>query len=111
MYGTINTIRGGARIDQRSNKAKKQCPGIRDGREIYAFGSCSAQNVNVRWKSVTFEEEEEQGTRLPHDDPFLITAQLDHYLCKKILIHTGASVNVLFRNAWRALKRGSSKLT
>ena len=85
IYGTINTIRGGARIDQRSNKAKKQCPGSRDGREIFAFGSSSAQSVNSRWRSVTFEEEE-QGTGQPHEDPFLVTVQLDHYLCKKILI-------------------------
>ena len=30
---------------------------------------------------------------------FLVTAQLDHYLCKKILIDIGASVNVWKRVA------------
>ncbi|KAL6140230.1 hypothetical protein ACLB2K_058530 [Fragaria x ananassa] len=39
-----------------------------------------------------FKEEEEQGIRLANEDPFLITAQLDHYLYKKILIDTGADV-------------------
>ncbi len=53
--------------------------------------------MTTGWKSVTFLEEEEEGIR-PHEDPFLITLQLDHYITKKILVDTGASVNVLFRN-------------
>ena len=58
---------------------------------------------------MTFLEEEEEGIR-QHEDPFLITLQLDHYITKKILIDTGASVNVLFRSAWKRLRRGSNKL-
>lgn len=40
-----------------------------------------------------------------------MTLQLNHYITKKILIDTGASINVLFRSAWKGLKRGSHKLT
>nr|XP_004297909.2 PREDICTED: uncharacterized protein LOC101304378 [Fragaria vesca subsp. vesca] len=109
VYETINTIHGGSRIDNRSNKTKKQCTGSRDGREVFAFGSSSNQQVTTGWKSVTFLEEEKEGIR-PHEDPFLITLQLDHYITKKILVDTGASVNVLFRSAWKGLHRGSNKL-
>ncbi|XP_004308205.1 PREDICTED: uncharacterized protein LOC101307735 [Fragaria vesca subsp. vesca] len=109
VYGTINTIHGGSRIDNRSNKAKRQCTGSRDGREVFAFGSSNNQQVTTGWKSVTFLEEEEEGIR-PHEDPFLVTLQLDHYITKNILIETGASVNVLFRSAWKGLHRGSNKL-
>ncbi|KAL6180861.1 hypothetical protein ACLB2K_047520 [Fragaria x ananassa] len=45
-----------------------------------------------------------------HEDLFLITLQLDHYIMKKILIDTGASFNVLFRSAWKGLHRESNKL-
>ncbi|KAL6204958.1 hypothetical protein ACLB2K_022224 [Fragaria x ananassa] len=100
VYGTINTIHGGSCIDNRSNKAKQQCMGIRDGREVFAFGSSNNQQVTIGWKSVTFLEEEEEGIR-PHEDPFLITLQLHHYITKKILVDMGASVNVLFRSAWK----------
>nr|XP_011462142.1 PREDICTED: uncharacterized protein LOC101299850 [Fragaria vesca subsp. vesca] len=109
VYGTINTIHGGSRIDNRSNKAKKQCTGSRNGRDVFVFGSSSNQRVTTGWKSVTFLEEEEEGIRR-HEDPFLITLQLDHYITKKILVDTGASVNVLFRSGWKGLHRGSNKL-
>ncbi|KAL6181966.1 hypothetical protein ACLB2K_043389 [Fragaria x ananassa] len=54
-------------------------------------------------------EEEEEGIR-PHEDLYLVTTQLDCYTIKKIMIDIGASVNVLFRTAWRGLKRRSNKL-
>ena len=87
VYGTINIIHGGSRIDNMSNKAKKQCTGRRDGREVFAFGDSNNQRVTTGWKSITFLEEEEEGIR-PHEDPFLITLQLDHYITKKILVDT-----------------------
>ncbi|XP_004297857.1 PREDICTED: uncharacterized protein LOC101306229 [Fragaria vesca subsp. vesca] len=102
VYGTINTIHNGSRIDNRSNKAKNQCTGRRDGREVFAFGSSNNQQVTTGWKSITFLEEEEEGIR-PHEDPFLITLQFDHYITKKILVDTGALVKVLFRSAWNGL--------
>ncbi|XP_004298152.1 PREDICTED: uncharacterized protein LOC101300818 [Fragaria vesca subsp. vesca] len=90
VYETINTIHGESRIDNRSNKAKKQCTRSRDGQEVFAFWSSSNQQMTTGWKSVTFLEEEEEGIRR-HEDPFLITLQLDHYIPKKILVDTGAS--------------------
>ncbi|XP_004295300.1 PREDICTED: uncharacterized protein LOC101307475 [Fragaria vesca subsp. vesca] len=104
-----NTIHGRFRIDNRSNKAKKQCTGLRDGQEVFTFRSSNNQQVTTSRKSVTFLEEEEERIR-PHEDPFLVTLQLDHYITKKIFDNTGASVKVLFRSAWKRLHRGSNKL-
>ncbi|XP_004306247.1 PREDICTED: uncharacterized protein LOC101311121 [Fragaria vesca subsp. vesca] len=85
---------------------RRRGSGLRDDQH-YPWGST---HVKVSWRSVTFEEGKEQGIRQPHEDPFLVTAQLDHYLFKKILIDIGASVNVLFKNAWQALRRGNNKV-
>ena len=71
VFRMINTIYGASRIDNMSNKAKKQCTGSMDGREVFVFGSSNNQQVTTRWKSVTFLEVEEEGIR-PHEDPFLI---------------------------------------
>ncbi|XP_062020938.1 uncharacterized protein LOC133737390 [Rosa rugosa] len=48
---------------------------------------------------------------MPHDDPFLITLQMDHYIMSRVLVDTEASVSVLFRDAYKALNRGRAKLS
>lgn len=50
-----------------------------------------------------FNEEEEANISMPHDDLFLITIHIDHYLTSRVLVDTGASVTILFVDAYKAL--------
>ncbi|XP_024177742.1 uncharacterized protein LOC112183602 [Rosa chinensis] len=122
VYGQIFMIHGGGPKEVPPQRRKRNSSfRHKGGSEIlvsapeeeakFNFHKAPQQDSGTGWKFVTFLQQEEPDLKMPHDDPFLITLQMDHYIMSRVLIDTGASVSVLFRNAFKALNRGRAKLS
>ncbi|KAM1663288.1 hypothetical protein TB2_042764 [Malus domestica] len=55
------------------------------------------------WDPICFYLEEERGIIYPHNDPLIVEAHIANFDVKRILIDTGASVNIMFAEAFKAL--------
>ncbi|XP_024190427.1 uncharacterized protein LOC112194417 [Rosa chinensis] len=109
VYGRILTIHGGGPKDLPPRRRKRSSNFGHP--EVFSFHKTPQQGGAARWKSITFLEEEEANLKMPHDDPFFITLQIDHYFTSRVLVDTEASVSVLFCDAYKALNRGWAKLS
>ncbi|XP_024163785.1 uncharacterized protein LOC112170691 [Rosa chinensis] len=109
VYGQIFTIHGGGPKEFPPQRKKRNSSFGRP--KVFNFHKAPQQDGGTGWTSVTFLQEEEADLKMPHDDPFLITLQMDHYIMSRVLVDTGAPVRVLFRDAYKALNRGRAKLS
>ncbi|KAM1282622.1 hypothetical protein ACFX2H_022959 [Malus domestica] len=52
---------------------------------------------------ICFYLEEERGIIYPHNNPLIVEAHIANFEVQRILVDTGASVNIMFAEAFRAL--------
>ncbi|XP_062103814.1 uncharacterized protein LOC133814927 [Humulus lupulus] len=52
--------------------------------------------------AITFTDDDLKGVHLPHDDPLVISLQVDHYQLGRVLIDGGSGVDILF---WEAFQK------
>ncbi|KAK3035690.1 hypothetical protein RJ639_032562 [Escallonia herrerae] len=50
--------------------------------------------------SLEFNDSDLEGVSLPHDDALVITLRIDAFQVKRILVDTGSSVDILFKDAF-----------
>ncbi|KAM1999508.1 hypothetical protein ACFX16_006928 [Malus domestica] len=55
------------------------------------------------WDPICFYHEEERGIIFPHNDPLIVEAHIANFEVRRILVDMGASVNIMFAEAFRAL--------
>ena len=55
------------------------------------------------WDPICFYPEEERGIIYLHNDPLIVEAHIANFEVRQILLDTGASVNIMFAEAFRAL--------
>ncbi|KAM2212988.1 hypothetical protein ACFX1S_023232 [Malus domestica] len=55
------------------------------------------------WDPICFYPEEERGIIFPHNDPLIVEAHIANFEVRRILVDTGASVNIMFAEAFKAL--------
>ncbi|KAM1242784.1 hypothetical protein ACFX2G_035100 [Malus domestica] len=55
------------------------------------------------WDPICFYPEEERGIIYPHNNPLIVEAHIAKFEVRRILVDTGASVNILFVEAFKAL--------
>lgn len=53
---------------------------------------------------ITFTKEDEEGIVQPHDDLFVIEAEISNYYVKRVLIDNGNSVNIIFLPAYQEME-------
>ncbi|XP_024163774.1 uncharacterized protein LOC112170674 [Rosa chinensis] len=94
VYGQIFTIHGGGPKESPAQGKKRNSSFGRP--EVFNFHKAPQQNSGTKWTSVTFLQEEEADLRMPHDDPFLITLQMDHYIMSRVLVDTGPRLAYYF---------------
>ncbi|XP_062103611.1 uncharacterized protein LOC133814697 [Humulus lupulus] len=51
---------------------------------------------------ITFTDDDLQGVHLPHDDPLVISLQVDHCQLSRVLVDGGSGVDILF---WEAFQK------
>ncbi|XP_062076025.1 uncharacterized protein LOC133780169 [Humulus lupulus] len=52
--------------------------------------------------AITFTEDDLRGVHLPHDDPLVISLQVDHCQLGRVLVDGGSGVDILF---WEAFQK------
>ncbi|WOG86651.1 hypothetical protein DCAR_0205868 [Daucus carota subsp. sativus] len=60
---------------------------------------------------LTFNDSELEGVKFPHDDPLVITPVIGNSSVKKVLVDNGASVDILFHDAYEKMGYADSQLT
>ncbi|GAV86790.1 hypothetical protein CFOL_v3_30216, partial [Cephalotus follicularis] len=53
---------------------------------------------------ITFSETDYEGVRLHHDDPVVVTLQVELLTMKRILIDSGSSADILFKHVFDQLR-------
>ncbi|XP_062113990.1 uncharacterized protein LOC133825000 [Humulus lupulus] len=53
--------------------------------------------------AITFTEDDLQGVHLPHDDPLVISLQVDHCQLGRVLVDGGSGVDILFCQAFQKM--------
>ncbi|KAI5343721.1 hypothetical protein L3X38_011597 [Prunus dulcis] len=103
----INVISGGASLARDSNKARKEyARRTPSGLETLSIGPgyWTPKSPKLGYSAITFNEEEEKGVVHPHDDPFIIQAEITNYCVKWVFIDTGSSVNIIFTSAFEQME-------
>ncbi|GAV58727.1 hypothetical protein CFOL_v3_02260, partial [Cephalotus follicularis] len=59
---------------------------------------------------ISFSKEDYKGVRLPHDDPVVVTLQVELFTRKRILIDSGSSANILYKHAFDQLRIPTDQL-
>ncbi|XP_020262776.1 uncharacterized protein LOC109838768 [Asparagus officinalis] len=91
--GVINVISGGPTIGGSSNNERKK----------YARRMLQVDHdpkKTMIGELVSFSDEDLRGVETPHDDPLVITATINGYQVKRIMVNTGSSVDVLYTSAF-----------
>ena len=61
--------------------------------------------------SLTFDDSDLEGVKFPHDDPLVITPMIGNSSVKRVLVDNGASVDILFHDAFLKMGYTDSQLT
>ncbi|CAL8174753.1 unnamed protein product [Prunus armeniaca] len=109
----FNVISGGTTIAKDSNKARKEyARRTQGGLEALSVGTGyrTSKSPKLGYSAITFNEEEERGVVHPHDDPFIIQAEIANCCVKRVFIDTGSSVNIIFTSAFEHMEISREKL-
>ncbi|KAM2397731.1 hypothetical protein ACFXTH_034496 [Malus domestica] len=88
QVNVIYSISGGTPISKSSNRAMKNSErALRSGHQVFHV-------EDIRG---------EKGIIYPHNDPLIVEAHIANFEVRRILVNTGASVNIMFSKAFRAL--------
>ncbi|KAM2585529.1 hypothetical protein TB2_046381 [Malus domestica] len=105
QVNVIYSISGGTPISKSSNRAMKNNErALRSCHQVFHMEDirgCKYQKPN--WDPICFYPEEERGIIYPHNDPLIVEAHIANFEVRRILVDTGASVNIMFVEAFRAL--------
>ncbi|KAM1093438.1 hypothetical protein ACFX2B_008443 [Malus domestica] len=77
---------------------------LRFGHQVFHVEDIrGGKNQKPNWDPICFYPEEERGIIYPHNDPLIVEAHIANFEVRRILVDTGASVNIMFAEAFRAL--------
>uniref|UniRef100_UPI003D6546B2 hypothetical protein n=1 Tax=Flagellimonas beolgyonensis TaxID=864064 RepID=UPI003D6546B2 len=61
--------------------------------------------------TIGFDDSDLEGVKFPHDDPLVISPVIGNSEVKRVLIDNGASVDILFHDAFIKMGYNESQLT
>ncbi|KAK0590451.1 hypothetical protein LWI29_027333 [Acer saccharum] len=100
-----HTISGGPTLAETSNNSKKnharKIPKHATGRDEFRMSKRSRECPHSAW--IVFTENDTYNTIQPHDYPMVITTQIANCRVHRILIDTGSSVDILFKETLEKL--------
>ncbi|KAM1221868.1 hypothetical protein ACFX2J_009467 [Malus domestica] len=105
QVNVIYSISGGTPMSESSNRAMKNSERtLRPGHQVFHVEDIrGGKYQKPNWDPICFYPEEERGIIYPHNDPLIVEAHIANFDVKRILIDTGASVNIMFAEAFKAL--------
>ncbi|KAM1267659.1 hypothetical protein ACFX2G_000043 [Malus domestica] len=105
QVNVIYSINGGTPISKSSNKAMKNSKqALRSGHQVFHVEDIrGGKYQKPNWDLKCFYPKEERGIIYPHNDRLIVEAHIANFEVRRILVDTGASVNTMFAEAFRAL--------
>ncbi|KAM1100032.1 hypothetical protein ACFX15_006313 [Malus domestica] len=77
---------------------------LRSGHQVFHVEDIrGGKYQKPNWDPICFYPEKERGIIYPHNDPLIVEAHIANFEVRRILVDTGASVNIMFAEAFRAL--------
>ncbi|KAM1589580.1 hypothetical protein ACFX10_028455 [Malus domestica] len=101
----IYSISGGTPISKSSNRTMKNNErALRSGHQVFHVEDIRGGKYQKPNRDpICFYPEEERGIIYPHNDPLIVEAHIANFEVRRILLDTGASVNIMFAEAFKAL--------
>ncbi|KAM1302166.1 hypothetical protein ACFX2H_013119 [Malus domestica] len=105
QVNVIYSLSGGTPISKSSNKAMKNSErDLRSSHQVFHVEDIrGGKYQKLKWDPISFYPEEERGIIYSHNDPLIVEAHIANFEVRRILVDTGASVNIMFAEAFRAL--------
>ncbi|KAB2629003.1 hypothetical protein D8674_033798 [Pyrus ussuriensis x Pyrus communis] len=101
----IYSISGGKPISESSNRAMKNNERtLKPGHQVFHVEDIrGGKYQKPNWDPICFYPEEEIGIIYPHNDLLIVEAHIANFDVRRILVVTGASVNIMFAEAFKTL--------
>ncbi|KAM1477144.1 hypothetical protein ACFXTO_039043 [Malus domestica] len=105
QLNVIYSISGGTPISKSSNRAMKNSErALRYDHQVFHVEDIrGGKYQKPNWDPICFYPEEERGIIYPHNDPLIVEVHIANFEVQRILVDTGALVNIMFAEAFRAL--------
>ncbi|XP_048421226.1 uncharacterized protein LOC125468813 [Pyrus x bretschneideri] len=105
QMNVIYSIRGGTPISESSNRAMKNNERtLKPGYQVFHVEDIRrGKYQKPNWDPICFYPEEERGIIYPYNDPLIVEAHIANFDVQRILVDTGASVNIMFAEAFKTL--------
>ncbi|XP_050266130.1 uncharacterized protein LOC126709798 [Quercus robur] len=68
------------------------------------------KRMKVDWLTISFGEEDLEGTIQPHDDALVVTARISEFLVKRVMIDQGSGADVMYPDLFEGLGLKSQDL-
>ncbi|XP_068339004.1 uncharacterized protein [Pyrus communis] len=105
QVNVIYSISGGTPISESSNRDMKNNERTwKPGHQVFHVENIrGGKYQEPNWDPICFYPEEERGIIYPHNDPLIVKAHIANFDVRRILVDTGASVNIMFAEAFKTL--------
>ncbi|KAM2227434.1 hypothetical protein ACFXTI_014239 [Malus domestica] len=105
QVNVIYSISGGTPISKSSNRAMKNSErALRSGHPVFHVEDIrGGKHQKPNCDPICFYPEEERGIIYPHNDPLIVEAHIANFEVRRILVDMGASINIMFAEAFRVL--------
>ncbi|KAM1721169.1 hypothetical protein ACFX12_022737 [Malus domestica] len=105
QVNVIYSISGGTPISKSSNRVMKNSErALRSGHQVFHVEDIrGSKHQKPNWDPICFYPEEERCITYLHNNPLIMEAHIANFEVRRILVDTGASVNIMFAKAFRAL--------
>ena len=72
-------------------------------KETCAEGQSLGKRMNVGQLAISFDKEDLKGTIQPHDDALVVTARINDFLVKRVMIDQGSGADVMYPDLFERL--------
>ena len=72
---------------------------VEDGRDAQP----SKKRLKYTHESIAFNNDDLEGTNQPHDDALVVTARINGFIVKKVLVDQGSGAEIMYPNLFRRL--------
>ena len=63
----------------------------------------SEKKMKYTWELIAFNDDDLEGTTQPHYDALVVTARINNFIVKRVLVDQGSEVEVMYPNLFRGL--------
>ena len=67
--------------------------------------------LKYTWEPIAFNDDDLEGTIQPHDDALVVTARIDDFKVKRVLIDQGSGVEVMYPDLFKGLSLKNEDLS